>query len=295
MGIFLFLEPIIIAFAVIGLGFIFQKKIGFDQKSVNDVLIYLLVPSLSFSAIYSRKFDFGEFSSLGFACIAVLAASGIAALVLFKFIGYKKNGMLLPAMFMNSGYLGFPVAFFALGELGLQKAILFDAVETLANFTLGVFLVQSAALKKRERIVGVFKIPLIYAIVLGLAFNYFSVPLPATLIDVLKMIGNAAIPLALVALGGRLATLKLGNIKIPVAALFSRFVVGGIAAFAFIKLFNIDGVVASVILLISVMPPAVNSYVLNEKFNADPENAATAVLIGTLVSVIPIAIVLSMI
>lgn len=290
----MFLDPVLIAFAVIALGFIFQKKIGFDQKSINDVLIYVLAPALTFSSIYSQKFVFDEFSSLAFAYVFIILISGIAAIAIFKFIGHKKEGMLLPAMFMNSGYLGFPVALFALGELGLQKAILFDAVGTLMNFTLGVFIVQGSALHWRERVEGIFKIPLVYAIALGMALNYFTVPVPATLVDMLKMIGSATIPLALISLGGRLATLKVGNLRIPAAALFARFILGSAAAIFFIKAFNLSGIVASVILLISVMPPAVNSYVLNEKFNNDPENAATAVLIGTIISVVPIAIVLSL-
>ena len=89
--------------------------------------------------------------------------------------------------------------------------------------------------------------------------------------------------------------MKIGGLKIPLATLFVRFVVGFAAGFAFIQALGLHGVLASVILLISVMPPAVNSYVLNEKFGKDPENVATALLIGTALSIIPIAIVLSMI
>ncbi len=288
-------DPIIIAFLGIALGFIFQRKIGFDQKSAADLLIYVVGPALIFSSIYSKPLALGELAVLGAAFIVVMAACGIAAFFVYRALKYRGSGMLLPPMFMNSGYLGYPVALFALGEIGLQKAIIFDAVETILNFTLGVFIVQNGHIHWKEKILEIFKLPLVYAIVLGIALNAGAVQLPKLLIDSLSLIGSATIPLALLALGGRLATLKAGALKVPLAAVFIRFIVGGIAAFAFIKAFNVQGVVASVILLISVMPPAVNTYVLNEKFNSDPENAATAVLIGTLLSVIPIAIVLSFI
>ncbi|HLC92285.1 MAG TPA: AEC family transporter [archaeon] len=288
-------DPILIAFFGIALGFVFQKKIGFDQKSVADLLIYVVGPALVFSAIYSKHIELSELAILGGASVFIIVACGIVAAIVFRLLNYKNNGMLLPAMFMNSGYLGYPVALFAFGEIGLQKAIIFDAVETILSFTLGVFLVQDDKLHWKEKAAEIFRIPLVYAIVLGVTLNLTSVQVPAILIDALTLVGSATIPLALLVLGGRLATLKIGSLKVPVAVLLVRFCVGAAAAIGFIKFFNVQGVVASVILLIAVMPPAVNSYVLNEKFGKDPENAATAVLIGTLLCALPIAIVLSMI
>ena len=198
-------------------------------------------------------------------------------------------------MFINSGYLGYPVALFALGEAGLQNAVIFDGFVTVLHFTLGVFLVHPEEMHWKEKVVGILKLPLIYAITIGIGLNFSGVVLPELLVSFLTLIGAATIPLALLALGGRLATIKAGNLKVPLIAIFIRFVMGTAAALVFIKLFNAEGIVASSILLLSIMPPAVNSYVLNEKFSKDPENAATAVLIGTLLGIIPIAIVLSLI
>ncbi len=287
-------DPLLIAFIIMGCGFAFQRLVGFDQKSCADILVYLTGPALIFYSIYSKKLVFGELLLLGGGAIFIILISGLFAFLAFRAIKYKNNGMLLPAMFMNSGYLGYPIALFALGELGLQKAIIFDAVETLLNFTLGVFLVQKAT-DWKERIAGIFRLPLVYAISFGILLNFASFPLPKLALDSLSLIGSATIPLALVTLGGRLATLKIGSLKVPMVAVFSRLLVGGVAGLAFVKLFNITGVLASVILLLAVMPPAVNSYVLNEKFSKDPENAATSVIIGTVLSIIPILFVLSLI
>ncbi len=288
-------DPIIIAFLVIALGFVFQRKIGFDQKTVSNLLIYVLGPALVFSSIYSKQIVPGEFLIIAAGSVAVIAVCGAVAFVVFRIMNYKNTGMLTPAMFANSGYLGFPITLFALGELGLQKMIIFDAVGTIFIFTLGVYLVHPQDLHWKEKVAGIFKIPLIYAIILAIALNLAAVLLPALLISSLTLIGSATIPLALIVLGGRLATLKLGNLRIPLAAVGVRFLAGGAAGFAFISLLNLHGIIAGIIMLGSIMPPAVNSYVLNEKFGKDPENAATAVLIGTLLSIIPIAIVLSFI
>ncbi|PIN85497.1 MAG: hypothetical protein COV47_01830 [Candidatus Diapherotrites archaeon CG11_big_fil_rev_8_21_14_0_20_37_9] len=285
-------DPLIIAFIVAFIGFIFQKKFGFDQKSLANILIYITGPALTFAAIYSKEIILHEFFVIGVSAFAVMFASGIFAYLLYRVLGYTGTGMILPAMFMNSAYLGFPVALFAFGEEGLQYAIIYDLFETLLMFSLGVFLVQSALKKKREKLAGILKLPLIYAISFAIIFNFAQIQIPSVLVESLNLLGLATIPLALLSLGGRLAQLKIGSLKIPVAAVFSRLAIGAVIGLAFVYLFNLSGILASIVLLLSVMPPAVNSYVLNEKFSNEADNAATAVLIGTILSVIPIGIIL---
>ncbi len=288
-------DPLLIAFFILAAGFVFQKKIGFDQQSAANLLIYVTGPALVFSSIFTKQIDLGEFATLWLAAILIMCASWIFAVFAFRALKYKNSGILLPAMFMNSGYLGYPVALFAFGEIGLQKAIIFDVMETILCFSIGAFLVQPHGAPIKEKLIGIAKLPLIYAIVLGIILNLAAAPVPSLLVQALALLGSATIPLALLTLGGRIATLKIGSLKVPAAALFARFVVGGIAGFAFVKILNLQGILASVVLLLSVMPPAVNSYLLNEKFNKDPQNSATAVALGTIVCIIPIAFVLSMI
>lgn len=288
-------DPLIIAFFGIALGFVLQKRIGFDNQSLANILIFVTGPALVFSAIYSRQIVLREFFVLAIAPIFVMLVSALFALAAYRTVGYNNVGMLLPAAFMNSAYMGFPVTLFALGEAGLQKAILYDAIETILMFSAGVFLAQKASVNAKEKLKEIFRIPLIYAVALGLAFNLVQVPLPSLLIDSLALIGSGTIPLALIALGGRLCGMKVGGLKIPLIAVFSRLAVGGIAGFLFVQLLGLTGLMASVVLLLSVMPPAMNSYVLNEKFGNEPEKAATAVFIGTLLSAIPMAVVLLMI
>ncbi|MEK6957538.1 MAG: AEC family transporter [archaeon] len=285
-------DPLLAAFLVIAIGFAVHKKIGFDTQSMANILIYVTGPALAFSSIYSKELIPGDFFYLGLAAIFIMLCSGLFAFIAFRLMNHKGNGMLLPAAFMNSGYLGFPIILFAFGELGLHKAIIFDAFATVAMFSIGIFLAQSSSKRKRERLAAIFKIPLIYAIVLGVALNYYSVHVPSLAVNALSTVGAATIPLALIALGGRLAQLKISSLKIPLVSVFSRLAVGAVAGIFFIKFFGLAGVVASVILLQSVMPPAINSYILNEKFGAEPENAATAVVLGTVLSIIPIGVAL---
>ena len=291
----LFFLPILNAFIIIAVGYAVYRTIGFDQQRTSDLLIYVTGPCLIFTSLYLQQFAPAEFFALALAAIVIILFCGAAMRVILISQKISSNGMMLPAMFMNSGYLGYPVALFAFGEAGLAMAVIFDAVETLMMFTLGVFFVQDDTKRKRERAVQILMLPLIYAIILGLGLNITKVSVPDIAIQPLKLIGSVTIPLALLSVGARLAELKVFSWKLPGAALFVRFVIGFAVGFAFVELFNITGLVRAVILLLSVMPPAVNSFVLNQKFGRqeDSEAAASAVFIGTLLSFVVVGAVLA--
>ena len=293
----IFFLPILNAFIIIAIGYAVYRTIGFDQQKISDLLIYVTGPALIFTSLYTQQFVLSEFFALGLAAIAIILICGIVMKVFLASQKISSNGMMMPAMFMNSGYLGYPVALFALGEAGLAMAVIFDAVETLTMFTLGVFLVQDSTKRKRERAVQILMLPLIYAIVLGIGLNLARFPVPDIAIQPLKLVGSVTIPLALLSIGARLAELKVFSWKIPAASLFVRFVVGFAIGFAFVEFFNITGLVRAVILLLSVMPPAVNSFVLNQKFGRkeDSEAAASAVFIGTLLSFVVVGAVLAIV
>ena len=291
----IFFLPILNAFIIIAIGYLVYRAIGFDQKRISDLLIYVTGPCLIFTSLYLQKFVLSDFFALAFAAIVIVLICGLAMKIILLALKIKSNGMMLPAIFMNSGYLGFPVSLFAFGEIGLAMAVIFDAVESLVHFTVGIFLVQDVSKRKRERVMQIMALPLIYAVVIGIGLNISGISIPDIAIQPLKLIGSITIPLALISLGARLGELKVFSWKLPAAALFVRFVLGFAIGFAFVEFFNITGIVRAVILLLSIMPPAVNSFVLNQKFGKqeDSEAAASAVFIGTLLSIFVVGAVLA--
>ena len=293
----MFLDPIIITFLIIGIGYIVNKKIGFDQVSINNLLIYVTGPALTFTLLLNQEIILEELSFLFIGVGIVMFITGVIMKLFLLSEKINKNNLVLPAIFVNSGYLGLPLVLFALGEAGLSKAILVDSIATIFMFSIGVYLVQNNSMKKTEKILAIFKLPLIYSVIFGLAFNFASIEIPQLIFAPLELIGRATIPLALLALGAKLGKIKVATLKVPLVTVVIRLIGGFLVSFGIIKIFALDSLTASVFLLIMVMPPAVNSFVLNQKFGSkyEADCAATTVLIGTLLSVIPIAIVLSIV
>ena len=59
-----------------------------------------------------------------------------------------------------------------------------------------------------------------------------------------------------------------------------------LVAAAFVIVFGVSGVSRNVILLDSLMPPAVFNVILAQKYGTDPEAVASAIVVGTLLSVV---------
>ena len=289
------MQALITVFLVILIGFIAKKFISIDEKNISDVVLYITTPCLAFVALYKQELVLGELANIWIIAFVILILCGLIMKGFLMITGTKKTGMLLPAMFMNTGYLGFPVALLAFGELGLQKAIIFDALATIAMFSIGVYLVQGKTKRKREKFFEVLKLPILYGIFFGILANFFAVPVPESILSPLEMVGLATIPLALIALGAKLAEIKVTKavLKIPLLALFVRFVFGFTIAYVLVSFIPLSPMAKNIVLLLAVMPPAVNSYVINEKYSNSPEEASVAVLIGTIISVIPIWLVVN--
>ncbi len=283
-------EPVLIILIVIAIGFIAAKFIRFDLEGLSNLLLYVTGACLAFSSIYSQSFIFSEFFLIALGAIIVVLGCGLltkAYLILSK---SKSTGIILSGMFPNTGYIGFPIALFAFGELGLNKAILYNLTTTILMFTIGIYLVGKKDGKGWKE---VFKLPLIYAAILGILFNIYTIPIPNYLFQAIKLIGDATIPLALVVLGAKLATMKVVLIRQPFIISLLRIFGGLLIALLFVNLIGLSGITAKIVILLSAMPAAVNSYVLNQKYEQDPDLAASAVFLSTLISFASIALILS--
>jgi predicted permease len=190
-------------------------------------------------------------------------------------------------VFGNTSYLGYPVALFAFGMDGLSRAVVYDMMNSLVIFSLGIYIVNH-----RNELQEAFKIPLLYAVVIGLAVNLLKIPVPELLFQPIEMIGLITIPLALLVLGYKLTEIKVSEATIAVLASLFRILGGFLIALLIINLWSIEGVTREIIVLQAAMPSAVMSMILAAKYERDAPLVASAVLISTVLSLFSIPLIL---
>ena len=198
MELFKPLSPVIPVFFLIALGFTFARWKKISLASVTEIIVYLGTPSLVFTSLAGKPLYAGELVILLSGMLLIYAGVGLLIWLYFLVFRFHSRGFALPALFMNGGNMGLPLALFAFGQAGMQRATLLFVICTFLQFSLGIFILQG-----RGNWQEVFRLPLIYASIAGLGANLFQLSIPALLFQPLAMLGQAIIPLMLVSLGYR--------------------------------------------------------------------------------------------
>ena len=251
-----------------------------------NVAIYFLFPVFVLFSVWANNFTPALLGQISLVALGVLAGGALLALVFARIFKVDFRDHSLPIIFANSAYLGIPVSTYIIGPAATVYAIIFDLTPTLFMFTLGILLVAREN-KFREAA----RVPLVYAVLAGLALNLSHVPVNAltnTWVGYLKAI---TIPLILMFIGYQLRPARSAILGRVLTASLFRMAGGLVIAWLLINWFNLQGVAAGVCLLSASMPCAVNSYVLAQKYQADTEFPAAAIAVSTLLSIPFIAFV----
>jgi predicted permease len=137
---------------------------------------------------------------------------------------------------------------------------------------------------------GMFRNPLVIGCLLGLGWNFLRLPTPALLGRIINPLGEAAFPLALLAIGARIAALPWHH--------FGRGIVGiclikNVApiplAFLVCRLLQVDAISTLVVMVMSACPTAVASYVLVDQLDGDRDLGAAAIAATTLFSILSLS------
>jgi hypothetical protein len=187
---------------------------------------------------------------------------------------------------MNAGNMGIPLALFAFGQAGLQRATLLFVMCTFLQYSLGIYILQG-----RGNWIEIFRLPLIYATLAGLSCNLMQIKIPELLLQPIVMLGQATIPIMLISLGYRLHEVESLQWGHAVGGALLRILGGFAAANVAVNLIGAEGVNRQVLLLYGALPAAVINFVLTEKYRQDPGLAASIVVLSTFISVLTIPIV----
>jgi len=281
------LNTVIPVFLIIAIGFVIGKKRKIDVQPIVDLIVYIAGPSLIFVSLAKSNIELNDFLTMVIVTVVFTSILWLLAYIIFKITKSKNYGLYLPMAHGNTGYLGWPIALFAFGIAGLSRAVIFDAVASVFLFSLGIYVVH-----RRNELKEIFKIPLIYALILGFLFNFFKIPVPKMAFSALEMIGMITIPAALLVLGYKLTEIKLKSAKIAFLASLFKIGIGFLVAFLIVALFSITGITRNIILLEASMPSAVFTMILCQKYKRDAALVASTVLISTIISIFTIPLIL---
>lgn len=215
-------------------------------------------------------------------------AAMLIGLAVIRLLKLEYEVFLPPVIFANTGNMGLPLCLFAFGNAGFNIGILCMVSMTVIHYTLGILILSSY-----KKPLEVFRLPLIYATIIGLVISAVEYEIPVPIGRSIELLGDISIPAMMFALGYKLSELKLTKVWLSFLFGSMRIFLGVFLGIFFVNLLNLEGIAAKVMILESSMPPAVFNFVLAEKYKKDSETVASVIMAGTIVSLITIPLVLT--
>ncbi|THE11331.1 AEC family transporter [Bacillus timonensis] len=287
------------AFLIFTAGFIGQRVLTFDIKSISKLSLYLLVPFLTFDTFYTNQLNADYFYIFVFTVFLTILLVGVTYLTgkLLKADRSHMSAMQIGSIFPNSGNYGAPVALFAFGGMAFEYAIIIMVIHAFLINSIGIFLASLGGASSNG-IKGAFnrliRMPVMYGAILGMIFQILNIPLPSTIIDGISMVGSASIPVVMLILGMQLAEIKLQKFKLKYVSSITilRMVVSPLLALALVTIMPVSELIKHVFLLLSAMPVAANTTILAVQFDCKPDLLSFTTLVTTLLSLISIPLLL---
>ncbi|NLC27163.1 MAG: AEC family transporter [Campylobacteraceae bacterium] len=136
--------------------------------------------------------------------------------------------------------------------------------------------------------------PLILACLLGGFLNFSTIGLPFGLEPLLAMLGAPGIPLGLLSIGVGLKLRSLGTFNIDFwFSSLAKLIVLPIITAGFCLFFDIDGIMASIVILFAAMPTATSAYILARQMGGDADLMSTLITGQTLLAFGSLAVLLN--
>ena len=144
-----------------------------EAQGLTQIVTEIGTPCLVFSTFAKMSVPAGAFAATAAASLTILIGFLIVATLVLKLCGLSLRTYLPSMAFPNTGNLGIPLALYAFGAEGLAYAIVFLCFTSVMNFTIGQA-IAAGTMSWR----AIIKMPIIYAVALGLVVTELGIVLP---------------------------------------------------------------------------------------------------------------------
>ena len=293
-------------FLIVAIGY-FSGKYKFLGKRGTDAItkfvFYFALSAMLFR--FSSQLEISEIFDLKFVGCYVVATSilYLVVIVVSYFSGTKFETAVFDAQIAtvgNTGFLGIPLLATLVGSQSVGYVMMILATDFAIFGTLIVVLImvsrdQSWGIRLLRPIAkGLFQNPMIVSFSLGIFWGYSDYQTPKFFSEFLVILGQAATPGALFAIGASLSFRKIDDPKSAFWLSFLKlvahpFLVGIMALY----LFYIEPYAAAVMVITAALPVAGNTFMLAQHYKIDPERISAAILLSTLFSALTVTFAIS--
>ncbi|MEM6618629.1 MAG: AEC family transporter [Pseudomonadota bacterium] len=303
LEIFLQIVPF---FALIGLGF-GSVRAGLFTAEANahltrfvfyfalSAMLFRFAATLPISTLFDLNFGMAYLAG----CAVVYVAMTLVALL-------RGTGWAIAAVeaqcgvIGNVGFLGIPILVSLMGDAAAGPVLFVLAIDLIVFGSLLVIIITasregavSAAAVGRLGL-GLLQNPMLVAMAAGLLWSGFDLPVAGAFDRFLNVLGSAATPCALFAIG---ASLAQGAAERPGNAIWlttAKLALHPIAvAYFALWVFEVDRFAAGVMVAAAAMPVAGNVFLVAQHYGVAPVRVSSAIFVSTLLAILTLAPVIA--
>ncbi|WCR11292.1 AEC family transporter [Paracoccus stylophorae] len=204
-------------------------------------------------------------------------------------------------MIGNTGFLGVPMLVVLLDQRAVGPVLMVLTIDMLVFSTLITLIIhgaRSGGMRLRTVLPvmrGIVANPMILSMVAGLVWAQMRLPMPGPFDEFLSLLGGAATPGALFAIGASLAARRLQRVAASAWLSFAKLVLHpaavGLASWGL----GVDPFAAGVMMAAAALPVAGNVYILAQYFDVAQQRVSAAILISTAASIMTVPVVMLLI
>ncbi len=308
LSTFLIVLPI---FALVLAGWIARRTgvLGPNATTeLNRFVVYLALPALLFDI--TSHAHWSDLWQPGF-----IAVFGISTLLVFVVtVAVRARGPRhladaaidgLNAGYANTAYMGFPITLAVLGHQALAPTTIASIITVCVVFGIAIVLIEIGLQSEARTLHLAMKVgrslcrnPLLVAPALGALFPIAGVELPVPAESFLKMLGGAASPCALVALGLFLAakTERDESATSATALLVGlKLVLHPVVAWVLADMvFDLTPTLTRTAVLLAALPTGTGPFMLAEFYAREAAVTSRVILVSTMISILTVSVYLAM-
>lgn len=278
-----------------------------SSEALNGFVYYVALPVLFFSSMATveptKIFNWGFLGAYGGGQAITFVVGMIAARVFFGGRLAENSIFGMSSIFGNTGYMGIPLAMVAFGEIGTFPAILATVFKSSVVIAIVTVLIEAdirrgdaAGRMARDVAMALLKNPMVTSAAAGIAWSFTGLGLAAPVETFCRILGAAAGPCALFAIGlflvGKPIRKDLGEVggMVALKLLIHPLVTWWLA----FKVFDLDPLWATVAVVMAALPAGANCFVIASRYGLYVQRASTAILLSTVISVATVSVLFSL-
>ncbi|NSW90169.1 MAG: AEC family transporter [Firmicutes bacterium] len=296
--IYIIINIILPIFFLIAVGFIAQKKLKMDIRTLTKLNIYIFVPALLFLKIYETQVTLKFFSQVLVYILLVQAVLLLLGHLVSKVFCYSrsiKKAFCNSLLFFNSGNYGLPLVelVFKGDPVAVTSQVFIMLIQNITTNTFGVFQASSGNSTTKKALKNILKMPSIYVIFLVILVKAFHITMPGLVLVPLGYIAKGFIAIALVTLGAQLSEIKIEiRVRDILVSTLTRLILSPLLGFLLVWAMGIRGILGQALVIGVSTPSAVNTALLAKEFDNEPEYASQIVFVSTILSALTVSLVI---